>query len=99
MTHTTYTPAREFLTRPLSFADVKARLALIEHRALARKWGIDHSSITNAINGKHPWSPLVPRLARHIKVPKDLLRSYFFELAAQQAEAQADQDSSAKGGK
>lgn len=91
MTETPHTLPIEPLTRPVSFSDVKARLALVNHTRLAATWGVDRSSITNCINGRRPWSPLVPRLARYIKVPTDLLRSYFIELGAQTAEHRAAQ--------
>lgn len=73
----------ETFIEQISTGDVKNRLALLNHSDEAKRFGVTRPTITNVVNGARPWSPLVPKLARRIKVPTALLRSYLIDLSAQ----------------
>lgn len=78
-----YSPEKQSSIKTLSFQDVKNRLALLVIQEEARRFDVEISSISNVIAGRRPWSPLVPKIARRIKVPTTLLRTYLIELAAE----------------
>lgn len=89
MNETRLETLHETYIRPTSPEDVKNRLALLVHEEEAKRYGVSRPTITNVINGSRPWSPLVPKLARRIKVPTEMLRSYLMELAAHRNSPQA----------
>jgi transcriptional regulator with XRE-family HTH domain len=51
------------------------------HAKLAKELGVLPSSVTNVLTGQRPFSVLIPRIARKLKVPKEALRSYLVDLA------------------
>lgn len=66
----------------ITFYDVKARLSCLNHTEEAKRLGVDRRTFTNVMHGLRLWSPLLPKIARRIKVPTEFLRSYFTELAS-----------------
>lgn len=65
----------------LTTTDIQARLSLWTHEKLAKELDVLRSSITVVLNGHRPYSVLIPRIARKLKVPKELLRTYLVNLA------------------
>lgn len=82
MTETKYESHSETFNQHITDTDVKNRLALLNHHDEAKRFGVSRPTITNVVNGARPWSPLVPKLARRIKVPAATLRSYLVDLSA-----------------